>query len=144
MGKYELTGAEIANAPKIKLAGREFSVPKLGIRQNRQVVGALQYIIPVLNRAEVMAAAAKDAPDARIDVEGLAAVLTMSPDTFDRVADAVYYAVTRALPDFSREEFESMPIGVDELVAALPTVMVQSFALKKKKEAAPEATADPQ
>lgn len=131
-----LTPAEIANSPSIRLGGERFFIPKLALKQNRIVVDRLRAVLPAMSR--VMAAA--EAVKAGGPLDGLIAAFPMDGDTIDKVADAVYAAITRANPDFTRAQFDDLPMGIDELLLAVPTIMSQSFAFMQR-EAAPGAPA---
>lgn len=94
----------------ITLAGQEWPVPTLAPRQNRVVVPGLLEVIPQIIRAR------SDAPDA----SGLAQLARyLDTATYDRLAEIVYTALTRANPALSREAFDDLPIGTAELIGAL-------------------------
>jgi len=130
MASQYLTEAELKNAPAITIGGRVFHIPRLALAQNRVVVENMQAIMPVIGRMEIVAASAN--PPAEIMRN-----FPIDAPTFAKMCDAVYAAITRGYPDFTRDQFDNgMSIGVDEIIMALPTVMSQSFAFKKK-EASP-------
>lgn len=131
-----LTPGEIKNAPTIVLAGRVFHIPKLTSKENRVVVGALSSLLPLLSKLEQSLSVATDKSSAAI---ALVANFPLDEQTYDTCLRAIYAAVTRGDPNISRDEFDAMEIGIDEVLVALPTVMMQSFAFKKKEEAGPKA-----
>lgn len=138
-----LTPAEIANSPIISLGGRDFHIPPLAVKQNRVVVGGLKTIMPMLAAFEKFAVEAKAAAaDGKIDsAEAGFAMLASFPvedGAFDALASIVYAALTRAYPSLSKAEFDDMPLGVDELLMAVPVIMAQSFAFARRGGAQPE------
>lgn len=143
-----LTPAEIANSPPIILGGETFHIPALASKQNRVVMGGLKLLMPVLQDFERMANEAKSALDkAKANGGGNAddakSVLSMLNDfpletaTFDVLCDVVYAACTRARPEFTRAEFDDLPLGVDELMQALPVIMGQAFSFSRRVGGAP-------
>ncbi len=138
-----LTPGEIASAPTIDLGGRTFHIPRLALAQNRVVIGNLQTIMPMLGRMQAVASTMKADKEAGGDVD-ISAMLNFPMDeaTLDVLATVVYAAITRGAETLSRPEFDNLPIGVDELLMAIPTVIAQSFAFtRKKREGTPAAPA---
>lgn len=133
-----LTPAEIANAPTFTLAGKAFHIPRLAIKQNRVVVSGLQKLLPVISKLEDVA---RSVAAGGSGAETFLSSFPLNGDTFDTLADIVYAAITRGDPTFGRDQFDDLPIGVDELLMALPVVMAQSFAFTKKPEGTPAAPA---
>ena len=98
-------------APLVTLAGREWFVPVLAIRQARVVVPGLMRLMPVLQAMQTGDAAA---------------MAQLSEANFDAIVGVVHAALTRAYPDLSREEFLDLPASTPELVAALTVVTRQT------------------
>jgi len=97
----------------ILLAGQEWPVPTLAPRQNRIVVPGLLDVIPQIIRAR------DEAPDA----SGLAQLARyLDTETYDRLAEIVHTALTRANPDLSRAAFDDLPIDTAELIGALNAI----------------------
>jgi len=113
-----------SDPPTVVLAGREWPIPVLAPRQNRIVVPALLELIPKILRARDEAS---NAGESRI------AQLARYLDTpaYDRLADVAFTALTRAAPELSRAEFDELPIGTLELIAAAPIVALQAGLLKR-------------
>jgi hypothetical protein len=112
-------------APTARLAGRDWPVPVLAPRQNRLVVPALLDLIPRIVRARDDVAAS--------GAGGVFAQLAryLDTETYDRLSDIVFTALTRATPDLSRAEFDDMPIDTLELIAAVHIVARQAGLLKQ-------------
>ncbi len=106
--------------PVITLAGKEWFVPTLALRQSRVVVPALIRLLPDL--AELPS---NWAP--------------LSDDGFDSIIDVVHVGLTRAYPTLSREEFLDLPISTSELIGALAVVMRQTRFFNPAEEASPDA-----
>jgi len=104
--KIDCTGA-----PVISLAGREWFVPLLAMRQARVVVPGLLRLMPVLQALQ----SGEPAALARLDGEN-----------FDAVIDVVHAALTRAYPALTREAFLDLPVPTPELIAALTIVTRQT------------------
>lgn len=148
-----LTKQQIESAPSIELGGRRFYIPPLGIRQNRIVISGLKKLLPLMQefekvardlRAKMDAAKAAGVPEAEAETEsgfGLFANFPIDDDTFDALCAVVHAAITRAYPEFTRADFDDLPIGVDELIQAIPVCTGQSFAFSRREAniPAPEA-----
>lgn len=97
--------------PIVTLAGQQFAIPKLAIRQNRYV--------------EPLAAKHNDF-FIRIFRDGSVNLLHLTEAQSEDFTKIVYHALTRATPDLTWEQFESMPISMREIMAALATCLQQS------------------
>lgn len=133
----KLTPAEIAAAPAVTLGGRKFFIPKLAVKQNRVVVSSLGKILPMVAMFETMVIKGADG-NPTVDMKRML-TMTIDDETWGLLLNSVYAACTRGQPEFTRDEFDDMPIGNDEILMALPIVMMQSFAFTKK-EAGSQAT----
>jgi hypothetical protein len=102
---------DCAGAPVIALAGREWFVPTLAMRQARVVVPGLMRLMPVLQA---------------LQGGEISSMAQLSQESFDAIVDVVHAALTRAYPLLSREEFLDMPASTPELVAALTVVTRQT------------------
>lgn len=98
-------------APVVTLAGREWFVPILAMRQARIVVPGLMRLMPVLQSLQSGDASAM----AQLDEE-----------TFEAILDVVHAALTRAYPTLTREAFLDLPASTPELIAALAVVTRQT------------------
>ncbi len=117
---------DYAGAPVIKLAGREWFVPVLAMRQARIVVPGLMRLMPTLQ--------AMQSGD-------VGAMARLSQDNFDAILDVVYAALTRAYPKLARDEFLDLPATTVELVAAL-SVVTRQTGLFKPADALGEAVGE--
>ena len=102
---------DCANAAVVTLAGREWFVPVLAMRQARIVVPALMRLMPVLQNLHNGA------------TEGAA---QLSENDYDAILDVVHAALTRAYPRLTRDEFLDLPASTPELIAALAVVTRQT------------------
>jgi hypothetical protein len=102
---------DCAGAPIIALAGCEWFVPVLAMRQARVVVPGLMRLMPVLQALQSGEAAA---------------MAQLSEANFDAIVDVVHAALTRAYPAFSREEFLDLPASTPQLIAALTVITRQT------------------
>ena len=98
---------DCAGAPVVVLAGREWFVPVLAMRQVRVVVPGLMRLMPVLQDLQSGEASA---------------MARLSEDNFDNIVAVVHAALTRAYPELTHEAFLDLPISTPELVAALGVV----------------------
>ena len=109
--------------PIITLAGREWFVPVLAMRQSRVVFPALMRIMPLLEEMQSGESAAMAA---------------LSEENYDAIITAVHAALTRAYPELSREMFLDLPASMQELIAAITVVTRQTGAFKPAASVAPE------
>jgi len=131
----------MSNARTITLAGREFAVPPLPIRINRQVY-------PIVR--ELSAVPTDEAADCFLRR------LANSQGSIDAVTDAewsqliemAFLAATAADQAMTREQFDALPITPPELLAAFFPVRLQTGAWVASDDAAPivaaGAPADPE
>lgn len=117
--------------PTITLADIVWPVPKLAPRQNRIVVPAILQVAP-----KVLYALATPESDPTLMPIRLSAALDTS--SMDALGDVCYWALKRAHPDMTRDEFDDMPISVLEMALALKVVSQQTGLIK---EAAPSPLA---
>ncbi|MGH6877640.1 MAG: hypothetical protein ACREHV_09725 [Rhizomicrobium sp.] len=114
-----------SETPAIRLAERDWPIPRLAPRQNRIVVPALLELIPKILRARDDAAEAGQT--------GSFAQLARYLDTaaYDRLAEIAFTALTRAHPDVARAEFDDMPIDTLELIAAVRIIALQAGLIRR-------------
>jgi hypothetical protein len=94
----------------ITLAGRHWPIPTLAPRQNRIVIPALLEVIPKIICARSEAS----------DGTGFSQLARyLDTQTYDRLTEIVFMALTRAHPALTRAEFDDMSIDTAELLAAL-------------------------
>lgn len=104
-------GIDCAEAAVISLAGKEWFIPLLAVRQNRLIIPRLIKVLPLIE-------AAKDpATNAFIDV--------FSESTMDLMNAIVHAALTRAY-DISFDEFLDLPINPHDLMKAIPSIVKQT------------------
>lgn len=121
---------DVANAPKITLAGMEFPIPLLAVKQNRIIVPALLSLSGMMT--SIASVAGGDKSDPRWFDK-----ISISTAQFDTLCDIVYTAITRGTPGFGRGEFDNMPISMQELIVAMMVVAGQTGMLGKPGEATP-------
>lgn len=126
----------VEGAPVVKLAGLDFPIPVLAIKQNRIVVPGLMKLAPFLVKFGELAATAKTIanPDGdpawwhKIEIE---------THQLDLMSDIVYSACTRAKPGFGRGEFDNMPITLMELIEAIGVIGAQTGMMGRRREGVP-------
>jgi hypothetical protein len=106
---------ELATARVVRLAGHDFYVAPLSLRQ----ILAIADYVPKLSA---------------ISAESL------SGERLAPLAEVLWHGLRRAHPKLTREEFLDLPITIAELVAALPVVIEQAGG-KKVDDAAGEILA---
>lgn len=92
---------DLATARRVRLAGRDFYVAPLSLRQ----ILAIADYVPKLTA---------------IGPESL------SGERLAPLAEVLWHGLRRAHPNLAREEFFDLPITVSELVTALPAVIEQA------------------
>ncbi len=105
---------DLTAARPVRLAGREFQVVPLSLRQ----ILAIADYVPKLS--------------------GIAAE-TLSGERLAPLAEVMWHGLRRAHPRLTRDEFFDLPITIAELVAALPVVIEQAGG--KRVDAAGETLA---
>ena len=92
---------DLATARSVRLAGRDFCVAPLPLRQ----ILAIADYVPKLS--------------------GITAE-TLSGERLAPLAEVLWHGLRRAHPALTRDEFFDLPITIAELVAALPVVIEQA------------------
>src|SRR6266581_519545 len=106
---------DCARASVVALGGQEFFVPMLALRQARLVVPALLKLMPRLNAIQARLAAGDPMGAALLD-----------HDDVEMMIDVVHCGLTRAYPDFLRDDLLDLEAGFTELVAALAVIAKQT------------------
>jgi hypothetical protein len=106
---------DCARAPVIALGGREYFVPALSLRQARIVVPGLLKLLPRLNAIQTRIGAG----------DPLGAAL-LEADDFELMIDIVHAGLSRAYPDFARDDLLDAEAGFAELAAALAVIARQT------------------
>lgn len=92
---------DLATARAVRLAGRDFQVAPLSLRQ----------ILAIADYVPKLSAIGSD---------------NMSGERLTPLAEVLWHGLRRAHPRLTREEFFDLPITIAELVAALPVVIEQA------------------
>ncbi len=92
---------DLAAARTVRLAGRDFHVAPLSLRQ----------ILSIADYVPKLSGIGTD---------------TISGERLSPLAEVLWHGLRRAHPRLTRDEFFDLPITVAELVAALPTVIEQA------------------
>jgi hypothetical protein len=142
--------------PCIELAGKRWPIPLFGPRQNRMVVPAVSRITKRMRevaetkfanlseqqRQAIVAGASPDAARLGSDVVlrkhvwsttdfGSEMIALADTEFFDQLSDAVFWALKRAHPQMSREEFDEMPIATLDMIDAVGTIAQQTGMMRK-------------
>lgn len=100
--------ADTNDAPTITLAGKEWPVPLLVPRQQR-------VIIPAILRL------------------GSVNPTKITEQQYDDLVEIAFRAISRAHPQFTKEQLLDMPVTLIELISALPVIAQQTGMLAFKK-----------
>lgn len=95
-------------AKTIKLDGKDFYIAPLPLRQ----VLAMAALLPKLKHLQ-------EKPPAE-------AAELFSQESIDPVLDMLVVGLKKAYPTVTRDDLLDMPIGIDEMVAAIPVVISQA------------------
>jgi hypothetical protein len=104
---------DVAKAAIITLAGKEYFVPMLALRQLRTVVPGLAKLLPVLNEAR-----------GRLSAGDWAGAL--NTEDVDIVVDIICTALTRAYLDVTVDDILDLDASFGELFAAIAVVAKQT------------------
>lgn len=108
---------DLLNAPSISLGGREFKITPFVIRQAR-VADPLIFKILSYTKGSLQ---------------------DLIINAFDEMVSLIYVAITGALPDFTKEELENLPVTHNEMMTAFSTIIDQSGLFEKN---APKGDSD--
>jgi hypothetical protein len=111
-------GLDYGSAKIITLAGVEYFVPVLAVRQNRVCVPLLQSLAPRIG-------------------EIIEPGSVMRSHDYDDLLRLIHAALTRAYPDATLDDLLDMEITMDELIQAVNVVMRQTRAFKMADRDAP-------
>ncbi len=106
---------DCAGAPVVDLGGSEFFVPVLALRQARVAVPGLLRLMPKLNAIQ-----------ARVDAGDPLGAALLEQDDVELMIDVVHAGLTRAYPDFSREQLLDLQSDFADLIAALAVIARQT------------------
>lgn len=104
-----MTGS--ADAPKVKLGGKDFAIPVMTIRQNRVVDPLILSLLPVF---------------AVWQTDKAAALTSLGSREYDALIEIAYQGVRSGQPEFDREKFLDLPVTLPELIAAFPVIAQQT------------------
>ena len=100
------------NNPTITLAGVDYQIPKLAIKQNRHIeplaIKHSEYFVGVIQN------------------KGQVRLLNLTPEQALDFTTIIYWAITRAKPEMTLAQFEDLPISMREIMVALPVCLQQS------------------
>jgi hypothetical protein len=106
---------DCARAQIVELAGQEFFVAPLALRQARIAVPGLLKLMPRLNAIQ-----------ARIGAGDALGAALLDRDDVELMIDVVHSGLSRAYPAFSREDLLDLEAGFAELIAALAVIARQT------------------
>jgi hypothetical protein len=106
---------DCARAPVVALGGQEFFVPPLALRQARIAVPGLLKLMPRLNAIQ-----------ARIGAGDPLGATLLEADDVELMIDVVHAGLSRAHPDFTRENLLDLEAGFADLIAALAVIARQT------------------
>jgi hypothetical protein len=100
---------DYSGLPTIRLAGKDYPVKPLVVKQ-------LRVVVPAMMRLR----------GARLE--------TITQEQFDDLVEMAYMAVCPCQTGLTRDEFTDLPIKAIELMEAIPVIAAQSGMLKEKSE----------
>jgi hypothetical protein len=106
---------DCGKAAIVELGGQEFFVPVLALRQARIAVPGLLKLMPRLNAIQARIAAG----------DPLGASL-LDQDDVELMIDVVHAGLSRAYPEFSREDLLDLEAEFAQLIAALAAIARQT------------------
>jgi hypothetical protein len=140
--------------PTIRLAGEDWPIPTLAIKQNRMVGPALTRVLRKMRqigeqRLRSLDDESKDAMLATANPEMLGLLgpevtlrtrvwettdfaLEVDTEFLDDLGTALFWALSKAHPYLTREEFDDKPIRIIEMLQALSIVAEQTGMLEKR------------
>ena len=154
--------AKSAGAPTIHLAGKDWPIPLLAPRQNRVVVPAVAKVTKRMRDIAEQKLALLEADEKQQMIEAVGSenelrsrlwkvtdfsfeiIQRLEPEFFDIIADALYWALTRAHPQMTRQVFDDMPIGMAEMVDAMGIVAQQTGMMRKVEPSAAPLASGPE
>ncbi len=129
---------DVSEAKTIRLAGADYLIPTLMLRQTKKIAPLLPQILTIVNRRakafELLKKA--DGNDAALSEEERLDVLssvTLTEDEADVAIKAVAFGLSRAYPAVTPDALCDMPIEISELMVALTTIISQTHATKEAK-----------
>lgn len=116
----------------VLIAGQQWPVPKLAVRQFRVIVPG---IVRLLRELGPMFAMTLDAKAGKISPADLVRQFHLSTEQIDLLGDIILCALQRAHSNMTHDQFQEMEITLQEMMGALPVIMRQA-GLFDNKEAA--------
>jgi hypothetical protein len=122
----------MTDVPTVRLAGKDWPIPVLGIKQNRVVIPAFLKFMPAF--VKIASAVASKDKDPMWFLS-----LSITTEDMDNICDAIYGSLLKATPGLARNEFDNLAISMEELFEAIPVIAMQTGILKPKAVGAEEA-----
>lgn len=131
----------LADAKTITLAGEEYWIPRLMLRQTIIIAPMMSAALPMLNRRARAFASLSGRIDPALKIEdigdddrqALVEAMAFSQDDAEIALKIVHAALTRAYPSVRIDDLYDMPIKAGELIVAIPTIFAQSDTAKEAK-----------
>ena len=124
-----------SGAPTVALGGKQWPIPELAIRQlracRRQIIDLTEALSPVIEKG--------DNGEARIVTTTGERVMRLAADQFDQMCDVVYHGLTRAHPNLTPQEFDTLEATDSEIFLAFLVVRRQSGIFVETRGDAPAA-----
>lgn len=112
-----MTLPSLTGEVRVTLGGTAWTLADLAPRQYRKVIPAL------------------------IGLGTLATVADLDEGRIDRLVEAYYWALTRAQPTLTREQWDEVPVSVIEMIEALPVLAEKAGLVPRRDAASGEARA---
>jgi len=125
---------DCAKAPVITLAGVEYFIPALSLRQSRVVVPGLLKMLPRLNAIQ-----------ARLAAGDVLAAIAIDESDVELMIDIIHAGLSRAYPSASRDDLLDTCASFPEMAAALAIIAKQTglFSQNAQNAGEPKGEATP-
>jgi hypothetical protein len=108
----------------ISLGGSSWSVPPLAVKQNKIVDPLIISLLPIFSKWK----------------EDPGSISKIGHEQYENLITIAYTAITRAKPEFTRAQFDDLPVTLPELIAAF-SIVAQQTGIFAKATSSGEATA---
>ncbi len=132
---------DTSEAKTIRLAGDDYFIPQLMLRQTVKIGPLIPQILKIINRRskafETLASG-----EVAADNADLMEAVSLSEDEIGVSVRVLAAGLSRAYPGVTLDELYDMPIEIGEIIVALTTVILQTRAVRTDGAAKPLGEAE--
>jgi len=130
---------DVSEAKTISLAGQDYLIPPLMLRQTKRI--PMAPLLEIMNRRAAAFAALTPGPDGKLPEPGpeFLAAVTLTEEETDIAILALAAGLSRAYPSVTVDALNDMPISSTDVIIAVSTVLQQSHATKPASASPGEA-----